>query len=162
MWSEAVPNWLTAVGTIGATAVAVWLAWHERVRAEIAERERDDLREAAQAEVASRVAGWMEPTPREPRRGIDFERRESWRTIVKNASEQAVLNVRAFVVHHDGAEQTALAEWDVIPPLETVEVDRERIVVGYNEKPYLLLRFEDPAGRRWERGELGRLSLRRG
>jgi hypothetical protein len=158
LWGDAIPAWLGAIGTCGATGFAVFIAWHERKRAEKAEAERDELREAAHAGVASRVAGWLEETQREPRNGLDFDRRESWRANVKNASDQAVLNVKAYVVHHDGSQADLLGEWAVVPPLETVYSDAEVMVQGFNEKPYLRLTFEDPAGRRWVRGELGRLS----
>lgn len=158
VWGEAIPQWLAAIGTCAATGFAVWVAYSERKRAKDAERERDGWREAAQAGVASRVAGWMEPTPRPESRGYDFGRRESWRAYVKNAADQAVLNVKAYVVHHDGAYEHLLGEWAVIPPMETVHADEEVVVQQFNEKAYLKLTFEDPAGRGWERGELGRLS----
>lgn len=162
-WGEIAPNWIAAVGTAGATSVAVYLAWQERRRAERAEAERDELREAAVAGVASRVAGWLTETPvsDEDRRFRTFRdaEREQWRAVVKNASDQAILNVKAYAVHSDGGHLVRIGDWPVVPPLETVHEDYSGQIIGYNEKPYLRVTFEDPEGRRWVRGDKGRLRI---
>lgn len=162
-WGEIAPNWVAAVGTAGATSVAVYLALQERRRAERAEAERDELREAAVAGVASRVAGWLTKTPvsEQDRRFMTFAEAvgERWRAVVKNASDQAILNVKAYAVHSDGGQVVRIGDWPVVPPLETVHEDYEGQILAYNEKPYLRVTFEDPEGRRWVRGEAGRLRI---
>lgn len=156
---EVLPNWLAAIGTVGATAVAVYLAWVEKRRADAAENQRDDLIEAERVRVASRVGGRLERLPDEvpvgPRWRDRDRRPESWRVHVKNGSDQTITDVQAYAIHSDGTHQERLASWKAIPPGEAVQADEEIRLQQYNETPWLLLRFTDPTGRRWEQGESG-------
>lgn len=155
-WGD-IPSWLGAVGTIGATSVAVWLAAMERNRAVEAERERDQLRDLAQGEVASRVVAWLEEAPAKGQR--TFLRPAIWRVMVQNGSDQPVLNICASIVHGDGQHKQWIKDWNVIPPLHTVHADQETELQSLNEQPYVALSFEDPMGRQWHRGERGQLTL---
>ena len=160
-WGEAVPNWVSALGTVGALVAAIALALMERSRAEAAEGERDRLRTELDSVVASRVAGRFERVPTEIRTGEHFRwaTPETWRVIVRNASDQVVADVKAYLVHADGGKKELVGSWDVVPPLDTVQTDRAMLVEVYNEEPYLVLTFSDPTGRRWSRGEHGRLEV---
>lgn len=161
MWGEAIPAWLAAVGTVGTAGLSVVLAWSEHKRADRAESERDALREAMEQGVASRVAGWLSRAPRRegqgPRRFGDSY--ESWRANVKNGADQVIRDVRAYVVHSDGALVDRVHTWDIVPPGEVVSENHNGNVVGYNETPYLRVTFTDPSGRRWCRGLGGALAI---
>ena len=159
VWGQAVPAWMAAMGTCFATAFAVYVAWREQKNRKTAEAERDELREAAQAGVASRVAAWMEQTSLDHRDRFGLVDRDILRVRVRNASDQAVVNVKAVVIYHDGHQSDVVGEWSIIPPLETFQNDQTLAMVGYNERPFLRLSFEDPAGRHWVRGGDGHLTL---
>lgn len=158
-WGEVAPAWLGAIGTVGATSVAVYLAWQERRRAEVAESERDSLRDAAASLVASRVAGVLEKTPvvavPTRLRHLGDGPPESWRAAVTNGADQTVTGVKAWVVHADGGKRDLLGSWAAIPPGQTLRHDEEVAVEQYNEAPYLLLTFTDADGRIWSRGADG-------
>lgn len=116
-WSETAPNWLAAIGTISATGVAVWLAFAERRRAAIAERERDELRAWAETETARKVVGWLDWIEGEERSLSGVAIGGHWRLTVANGSDDPVSTVSANVKHYDGkTESTNLVGfWSAIP-----------------------------------------------
>lgn len=157
LWQDvdlgSLPDWLAAVGTIAAAWVAVILAKREGQRAERAEAERDALRREQAREQAAKVVAWMEP----PLRNLTTVSTRGWRVVARNVSDEPVFAVEAEVVHADGYEHVILEEWDVLPPRGDVERFFRQDVKARSERPYVVLTFTDAAGRRWRRGERGRL-----
>jgi hypothetical protein len=62
--NDTLPNWLAAIGTVGATVVAVYLAVREGRRANRAEQQTETLRrtqhESEERAQASRIVGWLQ------------------------------------------------------------------------------------------------------
>lgn len=153
------PDWLAAVGTVAAAWVAVVLAMREGDRAKRAEAERDGLRRERNREQAGKVVAWMVDAEIPPPggRGMVFGTRQGYRVIARNVSDEPVFAVKAEIVHGDGFEHTVLEEWDVLPPQGEVAQVITNQINAYNERPYVTLTFTDAAGRRWRRGQAGRL-----
>jgi hypothetical protein len=150
-WGDVVPNWLAAVGTIGATAVAVWLAWREGQRAKRAEVERDQLRREAAARVASQVVVWAESDGR----GYNDAGQvvEKWVLHVRNGSDQAVYGVAVSQeAALPGNPLIFLGSTASIPPQSTVQIGRGlETVTSERSVPRISITFLDPAGISWTR-----------
>lgn len=154
-WGD-IPGWVSAVGTGAATGFAGFVAWRESKRAAKAEGERDALRREQIRDQASKVVAWT--TRSEDQRGNVRFAQVIWRVTAKNVSTEPVFAVKAEIVHGDGYHHVVLEEWDVLPPLDEVHHEVTNEINGYDKRPYVRLTFTDAAGRRWQRGEGGRLT----
>jgi hypothetical protein len=133
-----VPDWLAAVGTLLAFAVALRLLFKELD----ARRENEEDRRREQA---SRVAAWARPVGAGP---------NDHAMMLRNNSEQPVTAVRLVMEHPDMPEVVTREEsWDLVPPGEQ-RVD-DMWVTG--PPGPVTLTFTDAAGHRWTRRPDGRL-----
>ena len=137
-----VPDWLAAVGTLAAFAVALRLLAKELTARR--EQEEDNRREQAR-----RVSIWAQ-TAREP----PDPSRWQYRLVLRNASEEPVFAVTFIMEHADEAGRQVRGEfWDVLPPGQHPELYQ---TVDYPPGP-ITLTFTDAQGRVWTRFPDGRL-----
>lgn len=144
-----VPDWLAAVGTLAAFAVALRLLAKELA----ARREYEGDRRRAQARLISTWDTFPEPDPHDSSVYWFY-------VVVKNASEEPVYRV-SVVMEEPGsifAETTgspnARMEFFTVAPGES---DRLGFRMPEHRSGRLTLSFTDAAGRRWERYPDGRL-----
>ncbi|MFI5697489.1 hypothetical protein ACIA58_36865 [Kribbella sp. NPDC051586] len=147
----------TAVGTVGAVVVAVWIAVVERGRADkariAAEQERDALRLDERESQARRIVGWLEDVP-----GPAFNQSHTV-IVVTNGSDLPAFAVSPQAYSPDAAHARVGEYIPVLPPGATVRRDLADLVQGTKTRPYAILDFRDAAGRRWQRDETGGLTL---
>lgn len=132
-----VPDWLAAIGTLAAFAVALRLLAKELT----ARREQEQDRRSEQAR---HVAAWAFRAAGTPAGHILF---------VRNKGEEPVSSIRLVMEHPDEPGTVTREEtWPLLPPGLEDELGR------YPHPPGpITLSFTDAAGRRWTRYPDGRL-----
>ena len=138
---------LTAIGTVGATSVAVWLAFLGL------KRDRDA--------VARVVAAWVTDDYKPRKDGSSYER--VVRVHVANQSNEPVFDARLNVAI--GRDQTPLGPLSVPTPISVIPPRREFIydisvpllAHANSWNPRVTLYFTDPKDRRWLRNADGKL-----
>ena len=146
-----IPDWLAAVGTLGAFAVALWLLFKELA----ARREQEEDRRREQARL---VTAWMMSKP--------LSRTEERSAIViRNGSDEPVFDGWCVLVASTSrfaSERKPVFDWElrwrVLPPHETLEdeLDLPQLLTPPWDAR-IRLSFTDAAGRRWTRYPDGRL-----
>jgi hypothetical protein len=164
LWGEAVPNWLAAIGTVGAVVVALWIALRDMHRqgtadrkAEEAEAERarkaveiEESRRRAQAEL---VIGWaLVSTTEHP----DYVAGVGG--FYANYSGQPVFEARIEVLGEKTGRRFHEVRLPVLPPSDEATMIDLGLADEYtDELPRIVMSFRDVAGRRWRRYPDGRL-----
>jgi hypothetical protein len=162
-WTDSygtLPDWLAALGTVGAFAVTYALLRKEQQ----ARREDQDDRRRAQARL---IAAWTTRStplydPSSGRGRLEFR--------IRNGSEEPVYDVLMMMVPRQSAfaddpveanfhteESAVLVELPILPPNHVEE--RDLRVEGGLARGRLGLAFTDTADRRWKRYPDGRLQL---
>jgi hypothetical protein len=135
-----VPDWLAAVGTFLAFAVALRLLFKELAA-------RREVEEDRRREQASRVAIWTQSVPA-PGPSATY-------AIVMNNSSEEPVSAITFVMYHPDEPERVIREdsWDLLPPgRHPGPATTETYLPGP-----IRLSFTDAAGRRWTRYPNGRL-----
>lgn len=163
VWADAVPNWLVALGTLGAVTVALWIALRDMRRqdaadgkARDAEEERsraavtiEEARRRAQAEL---VIGWAEVSTTEhpdyvPGVGAFYA----------NYSGRPVFEVRIEVLGEMTGKGLADLHLAVLPPGDEADMIDLGLADEHEEEARVVMSFRDLAGRRWKRFQDGLL-----
>ncbi|WP_406051307.1 hypothetical protein [Kribbella sp. NBC_00889] len=166
VWRIAV-DVVTAIGTLGAVIVAVWVAFLERAERKSAdqarlkaEEERDALRTDERESQARRIVGWLEDETLDAKSAYVLGgSRTRTVIVVTNGSDLPAFNVSPQAYSPEIATASVAEYIPVLPPGETIRRPLHGVVEAYNERPYAILEFRDAAGRRWQRDEKGGLSL---
>lgn len=162
-WWEAA----TALGTVGAVAVALLLAWSESRRARRAEEALTDERasqlERLEEAPSSMVSAWVEIEPTPSSQGTYYERRAT--VHVANESDRPVYNANVCIgVQNEPGRWTPVGplavplplpvlasrsrqSWDITLPLLACSIEAGNFMSG----PTAAIAFTDPSGDRWTR-----------
>lgn len=149
-----VPDWIAALGTIAAFAVALRLLAKELS----ARREQEEDRRRAQARL---VAGWVAMPEQDPQAPANWV----FGVVVRNGSDEPIHDVNAVMVP---AGSPYASDPEATPPaIAAVRVLRESMPPGETIEQRLRMvpimpgsfgmSFTDAAGRRWKRYPDGRL-----
>jgi hypothetical protein len=144
-----VPDWLAAIGTLAAFAVAVRLLAKELA----VRREAEEDRRTEQARHVSTWTTFPEPDDQDSSLFWFF-------VVVKNGSEEPVYNVSVLmdepgsIYAEATGSPTCRMEFFTVAPGES---DRPRLRMSEHQSGPLTLLFTDAAGRRWKRYPDGRL-----
>ena len=168
-WSAAIPNWVTALATVGALVAASFAGW-TATRLYRTERERDErLERAERSWQASQIvawASWAKPTDPGIALNLAGGRTSQVHLALRNASGVPVYDVQVFW----SCEGQALGDQPLpmLSPTGDHPHEREIKCKGVAElvqRPDRAARidiraaieFTDAAGVRWRRGGDGRL-----
>lgn len=156
IWGD-VPSWLSAIGTVGALLVAMWLLFEEI-------KDRRASREADKQRVARRLSGWCE---------VKGDEAILW---IQNLSEEPAYDVVGYL-GKAGTNLESLpypdnvymeAGFGVVPPGQKLDfkIDDRRFFASdiFPDIPAVAIEFTDANGRHWRRlanGELKNIPHRR-
>lgn len=143
-------DWASAIGTVGATivailigAVSVWLTVREHNARKLQEGKAKDLQIRNQAE---RVAAWLEVEKVEIVEGAISE--TTCKVVVQNASDQPIWEVGVF---HWSLGSAKFSQIPVLPPGGRKTIPSQPKTEGLTIEEAVDIRFRDNAGRSWYR-----------
>jgi hypothetical protein len=156
IWGD-VPAWISAIGTVGALWVAMWLLFEDL-------KDRRASREADKQRVARRLSGWCE---------VKGDKAILW---IQNLSEEPAYDVVGYV-GKTGTNLESLPDPDnvymepvfgVVPPGQKLDfkIDDRRFFASdiFPDIPAVAIEFTDANGLHWRRlanGELKNIPHRR-